>query len=567
MLYVDFSFSIPENGYKKVQGNAIYYYLYTKHYRNEKGQPRHKSLQIGKITTNENGESVLIPNDNYFEHFGIEKPKGTNVRKAGRLHKTVNCNNEEPKYHNIEDGSVLGFGYGIAYLDIANKSGLKSILENVFGTELSLQILAIAAYYTLNSGGGLTGIEYFTSSQMMFTNSILSHNKALEIFRQISDADKKNFLQQWIKQTAIGKTVCYDVTSISSYSCWLDDVSYGYNRDKEDLPQVNLGMFTDLKTQVPIAYVEYDGSINDFSNIPAVLTYARMLSLEENGLSIVADGGFENSATINYLLEHKIDFILGTSYKKNKQVKEKLISWRKQSSTQAESFINDFDDSMEASSDSYITSSNTQLQLNMYYNSAKAALELTTLKRKIKDLKQVLDNKKTLTIKELSKFKTYFNIIHNEDDTFTYTLNQDAINESRLLCGCFALLTTHNITEISLSKCLELYKDKDTVEKAFDELKNEIEGERLYVHTNEAYRGKMFVLFISLIVYRYFKNNTRNWIKQNKSSMKAVFDMLAGIRCYKNKDKWYMRQAFVKGQKELIKILDLPVDYLVNSLK
>ena len=36
--------------------------------------------------------------------------------------------------------------------------------------------------------------------------------------------------------------LCYDITSISSYSQGNEFVRHGYNRDREPLPQVNMAM-------------------------------------------------------------------------------------------------------------------------------------------------------------------------------------------------------------------------------------------------------------------------------------------------------------------------------------
>jgi transposase len=46
-----------------------------------------------------------------------------------------------------------------------------------------------------------------------------------------------------VKTVLTSGSVCYDVTSISSYSQEMVSVERGYNRDGDDLAQFNLGMF------------------------------------------------------------------------------------------------------------------------------------------------------------------------------------------------------------------------------------------------------------------------------------------------------------------------------------
>lgn len=54
--------------------------------------------------------------------------------------------------------------------------------------------------------------------------------------------------------------VAYDVTSISSYSKNISELEWGYNRDKERLPQINMGMYYGEESRLPLYYRIYPGS-------------------------------------------------------------------------------------------------------------------------------------------------------------------------------------------------------------------------------------------------------------------------------------------------------------------
>ena len=72
------------------------------------------------------------------------------------------------------------------------------------------------------------------------------------------------FLKEWIKETGGGGAVMFDITSISSYGTRNEFLERGYNRDKEDLEQVNLGLVskkTASNVGLPLAYRVYPGSI------------------------------------------------------------------------------------------------------------------------------------------------------------------------------------------------------------------------------------------------------------------------------------------------------------------
>ena len=58
-------------------------------------------------------------------------------------------------------------------------------------------------------------------------------------------------------------------------------IEYGYNRDHENLPQVNIGLLVDQKSRLPLYFCLYNGSLNDATQLPYVLQ-----DLKEMGLSI-----------------------------------------------------------------------------------------------------------------------------------------------------------------------------------------------------------------------------------------------------------------------------------------
>jgi transposase len=50
---------------------------------------------------------------------------------------------------------------------------------------------------------------------------------------------------------------------VLSYSKLIHDVEFGYNRDKEQLPQVNLCLLLGESSRLPVFQMEYSGSLKD----------------------------------------------------------------------------------------------------------------------------------------------------------------------------------------------------------------------------------------------------------------------------------------------------------------
>ncbi len=56
---------------------------------------------------------------------------------------------------------------------------------------------------------------------------------------------------------------------------------------------------------------------------------------------------------------------------------------------------------------------------------------------------------------------------------------------------------------------MEIYRNKDVVEKSFDNLKNDLDLHRLRIHSDAAMEGRIFIGFISLILMSYIREKMR----------------------------------------------------------
>ena len=76
--------------------------------------------------------------------------------------------------------------------------------------------------------------------------------------------------------------------------------------------------------------------------------------------------------------------------------------------------------------------------------------------------------------------------------------NNEAIEKHRnRYAGFYALLTNDIKNPL---QALMVYRNKDAVEKCFDDLKNQLDMKRLRIHSSPAMDGRLFVQFIALIL-------------------------------------------------------------------
>ena len=101
---------------------------------------------------------------------------------------------------------------------------------------------------------------------------------------------------------------------------------------------------------------------------------------------------------------------------------------------------------------------------------------------------------------------------------------------------------------------------KDTVEKHFDDLKNDLDMKRLRIHSSAAMDGRLFIQYIALILSSQIKNtmNEAGWFKNY--NMQEVIDEMKSLRLVSVEGKRnHIYTTLTSFQKEIVKLFELSV--------
>ena len=108
---------------------------------------------------------------------------------------------------------------------------------------------------------------------------------------------------------------------------------------------------------------------------------------------------------------------------------------------------------------------------------------------------------------------------------------------------------------------LLLYRERDEVEKRFDDLKNELEVMPLRVHKIETLQGLLFIFFISLILRAILLRKARDAELLDKRSIEEIIMELAKLRAVKIGDKWKLTEISKKQRTILEKMkIGIPIE-------
>lgn len=135
--------------------------------------------------------------------------------------------------------------------------------------------------------------------------------------------------------------------------------------------------------------------------------------------------------------------------------------------------------------------------LHLFYNPHKAAEDFDTFTKKLILCKQELESGR-LTPAHEQDYELYFTVKETPVRGKQVEYNDAAIQAYRnKYAGFFTIMTTQKIEALEV---LKIYRNKDVVEKAFDDLKNQLDMKRLRIHSSSRMAAKVFVQFISLIL-------------------------------------------------------------------
>lgn len=120
--------------------------------------------------------------------------------------------------------------------------------------------------------------------------------------------------------------------------------------------------------------------------------------------------------------------------------------------------------------------------------------------------------------------------------------------------GYFALISNH-IKEAH--KAIEIYRNRDIIEKAYDDLKNRLNLRRTLVSSEQSLEGKLFVQFIALMIVSYIKRQMDKQRLFKKYTLSELIDELDIIERFTQTGKKAVIGEVTKKQNELYEMMDV----------
>ncbi len=420
--------------------------------------------------------------------------------------------------------------YGATYLfdKIVESLGVTNDLKKCFPKQYK-QLLSIAYYLILEDKNPLSRFHRWSAIHKHPYGKALPSQRSSEVFASITEEAKEHFFHLQGKRRAESEYWAYDTTSISSYSKSLKQVRYGFNKDHEPLEQINLALLFGETSQLPFYYRKIAGHIPDVKTLKKLLTDINFMELDR--IKLVMDRGFYSADNLNDLYKNHLKFLIAarTSLKIVKEgldlARDSLRSWKQYSPTYdlyAYAMPIQWSYSQLRPYKGDTLKGTRRMTLHLYYSAERALEREKALNKLLHKLQVELESGKRNPEHE-KLYARWFEVTSTPVRGTRAVAKEKAIAAAKKNYGYFALMSNDIKDPI---EALEIYRNKDLVEKAFGNLKERLNFRRLAVSSEQSLNGKLFVEFIALIVLSYIKKKMQSTGLFKSMTMQELLDEL-----------------------------------------
>jgi len=455
---------------------------------------------------------------------------------------------------------VQSYDFGSTYFckNIISKLGLDKILKK-WVSDKKENIETLIQYLVSDGGAYYLAEQWAEGNYVEISPKNISSQRISELLEKLGQETetRMNFFKEWVKKQEEIEAVYFDITSLSTYSKLIDIAEWGYNRDKEKLRQINVGIVYGNSTEFPLFYNIYQGSIPDVTTFENIKKYCYEFGIKK--IIYVVDRGFYSKDNIKSLTSEKI--VIPLSFSTNKSIE--LLA-RADSKLQDKENLFMYKDSIYSYSSETYTEYEKEFKAHIFRNKEMYDEGVTSFYKQLITIEKKCNNKNYSVREDLEKdcsenFSDYMKFYEIEKKNKKYLLkrNQKKIDAQIQRFGTYILIT--NEVNLSKEKTLDLYKRKEYVEKVFDTMKNEMDRDRLHVQSAERTEGSIFIIFLSLIITSYMDKMLRTSKELKNYTKNKIFYELKKLKVTRFANGLNIVNELSKKVKNIFKIFGIDI--------
>jgi transposase len=468
----------------KAKNGTTYAYEDYSYWDKERGYSTHKRRSIGKVL-----DDGSIAYNKYY--LSREESKDVVADVAGESALASSSAVETSEHDSPPVSYTIRVGQKLILDKVCAGTEVRRSLLDAFPVEDTDSILALA-YYTVCRGKAFCHSEDWLEARG-YADLGLTSQRISELLASISDDKQNTFFKSWMERQGRGDSMLFDITSISTYGKGNPYAERGYNRDREDLEQINLGLLTSVSTGLPMWFAMTPGSMSD----KAVLEYVlKMLSkLGAKKFTFFGDRGFYSEYNLRLITKrgHRFTIPVPSTVGWQKQ----MIAEHKASLLSPRNVIELEDGQLIYGKTVYRMTEYGRTWYHIFFDAARKSKVIDDFMRRLRRCKDELEDGR-LAEGNKSMYETYFRVTETPKRGRIVEYNDQAVNDFIENDSCYWVLMS--TSEKDTRKALLSYRERNDVEVSFDDVKNAEDMRRMRNHNERTIKGKLFVVFIALIL-------------------------------------------------------------------
>lgn len=536
MIYADITLPIPDGA---LLAGSKYGYVYLKlgaSRRDENHKLKHNVLLIGKKAADDTG---FHPNDNYYTHFNLDRPQGGRRLKRGRRPK----DRETSLVIAAMNDERLVSAYDIVCRTLLQKTSLLNDLEFVFGECLANRTIALASYFICNNTSSCSEFDIFSRQHTFLAGDCTTVEEASATFDKLSPENRDLFFQKWTAHNGPGPRILYDIPSRTDFG--------GF---RNSTISFNLTLYVSKHTGLPLCYrIKYE-NICECQHLQDALRDTETTGLDKK-VTIVSD--VQSIERISKIKE--CYFITNIPLLKYSDVDERIIQWRKDYQHLLD-FNSPLSKHLFELSEEQFTLFGRNGRLAMYFSPYMKTGDDMAVFNTIKQLMRRGKDGDIFQTHEpwdtVSPFCACREINENGKTVYEYKIDQDRLNYTTRTNGCLALFTTD--PDMSGLELLRTQQYRSMCERVFTNVDYEVSDIPYVPLRDTTLSGKLFVLFISLVLRKELASLFDKTAKDVWTSPEHRVRSLAQLRCLRHGDRVFLPKGADEEQRRIFASLDIP---------
>lgn len=536
---------------RKYNGKEKNYATITQSYKVGKKTKHKPVLYLGHVKTNED------------------------MKRFTGILKSMQTGNEFVNLRNISAKSAKE--YGVTYMagKILEKYGIDEILKKHLsksksGFDAFELVKALVINRLIRPSSELSAYERI-SKHYAEKLDVQKHHlyRSLDYLKKEKEEIERDIFDKLKQELNLDiSSTFYDLTSSYFEGTCCNIAMFGHSRDhRKDRRQIVIGLV--MCDGIPVMHEIHKGNIVDKATLKLVQeNLKKNFGIEKS--AIIADAGIFTETNAQFLEDESYEYVLGL-HRRNMNISKELL---------AKEFVSCKDhDAIEAHREEITRNDKKFIRryiICLDNNTRKDRLEnlgiiKKNMEKKLKELQEKFkksqaskkgkkmnrDSLMQQVFKSLGKNKRLFNV--EFDNVLVFSLNKENWEYENKIAGKFILVTN---TAMKPDEAMKAYKQLQTVENAFDEIKNFLDVRPIFHKKDIRVRAHVFVCVLSFLIERLIERFA-------SETARKVIDEMSVIRIVEFDVKGNEKKMITEISKEaesMFKELKIPVPTSHQSL-